>query len=94
MNKDRVQGAIDESVGSAKREAGEWAGDGQLQLEGIAQQVKGKLENAWGKAEDVVHEANEEAGIKHESRIEVEIECAAIEGEQGLEKIKQLAENP
>ncbi len=78
MNKDRVKGAIDEAVGSAKRKAGEWAGDGELQVEGMVQQVKGKLENAWGKAKDVVDEANKEAEVKHESRIEVELECSAI----------------
>jgi uncharacterized protein YjbJ (UPF0337 family) len=86
MNKDRVKGAIDESLGSAKREAGEWAGDGELQLEGIAQQVKGKLESAWGRAEDVVHEANVEAEINHESRMEVEMECLAIESKNGIAK--------
>jgi uncharacterized protein YjbJ (UPF0337 family) len=86
MNKDRVKGAIDESLGSAKREAGEWAGDGELQLEGIAQQLKGKLESALGKAEEVVHEANDEAEINHESRMEVEMECSAIESENGNTK--------
>jgi uncharacterized protein YjbJ (UPF0337 family) len=82
MNKDRVKGTIDEAVGSAKRKAGEWAGDGELQIEGMAQQVKGKLENAWGKAVDVVHEANVEAEVKHESRTEVAIERAEIEDQQ------------
>lgn len=86
MNKDRVKGAIDESLGSAKREAGELAGLGDLQLEGIAQQVKGRLESAWGKAEDVVHEANNEAEVNHESRIEVEMECAAVESKDGTAK--------
>jgi len=86
MNKERVKGALDEATGAAKREAGEWAGDGTLQLEGMVQQVKGKLENAWGKAEDVVHEANEEAEIQHEPRIEVEMECAAIEDHHGEHK--------
>jgi uncharacterized protein YjbJ (UPF0337 family) len=82
MNKDRVKGTIDEAVGSAKRKAGEWAGDGELQIEGMAQQVKGKLENAWGKAKDVVDEANAEAEVKHESRTEVAIERAEIEDRQ------------
>ena len=86
MNKERVKGAIDESLGSAKREAGELAGLGDLQLEGIAQQVKGKLESAWGKAEDVVHEANNEAEVNHESRIEVEMECSAVESKNGIAK--------
>jgi hypothetical protein len=39
--------------------------------------VKGKVENAWGKAEEVVHDANEEAAVNHKTRIEVELECAA-----------------
>jgi hypothetical protein len=67
-------------------EAGELAGLGDLQLEGIAQQVKGKLESAWGKAEDVVHEANNEAEVNHESRIEVEMECSAVESKSGIVK--------
>jgi uncharacterized protein YjbJ (UPF0337 family) len=86
MNKERVKGAVDEAAGAAKREAGEWAGDGPLELEGIVQQVKGKLENAWGKAEEVVHEANEEAEIQHEPRMEVEMKRAAIEDEHGEHK--------
>lgn len=86
MNKERVKGAIDESLGSAKRKAGEWAGLGELQLEGIAQQVKGKLESAWGKAEEVVHEANDEAEINHKSRMEVERECSRIESENDITK--------
>ena len=60
MNKDRVKGAIDEMVGSAKRKAGELTGDTPLQIKGIAQQVKGKLEGKWGKAKDVVNEAHHE----------------------------------
>jgi len=79
MNKDRVKGTIDELVGSAKQKAGELTGDTQLQVEGAVQQVKGKVENAWGKAKDVVHAANEEAAVQHESRIAVELECGATE---------------
>jgi uncharacterized protein YjbJ (UPF0337 family) len=65
MNKDRVKGAIDEVVGSARRKAGELTGDVQLQVEGIAQQVKGKIENAWGKAKDAIQEANEQSAARH-----------------------------
>ena len=83
MNSDRVKGTIDEVVGSAKRKAGEATGSTKLQVEGAVQQVKGKLENAWGKAKDVVDEANHEAEVKHESRIEVAIEQAEIEDRQG-----------
>jgi uncharacterized protein YjbJ (UPF0337 family) len=54
MNRDRVNGTIDEVVGSAKRKAGKLTGNTPLRVKGIAQQVKGKLENTVGKAKDVV----------------------------------------
>lgn len=63
MNKDRVKGTIDETLGSAKRKAGELTGSTRLQVEGAAQQVKGKVENAWGKAKDAVQGAVEDAEL-------------------------------
>lgn len=57
MNKDRVKGIIDEVTGSAKRKTGELTGNTQLRVEGMAQQVKGKAENAWGTTKDAVHDA-------------------------------------
>jgi uncharacterized protein YjbJ (UPF0337 family) len=83
MNKDRVKGTIDEAAGLAKRKTGELLGNTQLEVEGIVQQVKGKVENAWGKAKDAVDDANEEAAIQHETRIEVELERASIEDNPG-----------
>jgi uncharacterized protein YjbJ (UPF0337 family) len=76
MNKDRIKGTIDQVVGTAKREAGEWGGDIELQVEGIAQEVKGKIENTWGKVKDAVHEANQEAAVHHKTRVKVDLECA------------------
>ena len=81
MNKDHVKGTIDEVIGSAKRRAGELTDNSQLQVEGMVRQVKGKVENAWGKAKDVVHEANQEAEVKHDTRIKAEIECSAAESQ-------------
>jgi uncharacterized protein YjbJ (UPF0337 family) len=52
MNKDRVKGAIDEAMGSAKRKAGKLTGNRRLQVEGVTQQAKGKIENALGKVKD------------------------------------------
>jgi uncharacterized protein YjbJ (UPF0337 family) len=86
MDKDRIKGTIDEVAGSAKRQAGELTGNTQLQVKGMAQQVKGKVEIAWGKAKDAVHDANQEAAIKHETRIEVELECAAVRDNPGKEQ--------
>jgi len=59
MNIDQVKGTTDELLGSAKQKVGKLTGDSKLQVEGIVQQAKGNLENAWGKAKDAVHEANE-----------------------------------
>ena len=78
MNKDHVKGTIDEVIGSAKRRAGELTDNSQLQVEGMVQQVKGKVESAWGKAKDVVDDANEEAAVHHQTRTEVELECNAV----------------
>lgn len=68
MNQDRAKGILDEAVGTVKRKAGELTGDTPLQIKGIAQQVKGKLENAWGKARDAVKETNEEARTQNGTR--------------------------
>ncbi len=83
MNKDRIKGTIDEAAGLAKRKAGDLVGSTQLEVEGMVQQVKGKVENAWGKAKDAIDDANKEAAIKHETRIEVELERAAEEDNFG-----------
>ena len=82
MNKERVNGKIDEILGSAKREAGAICGDLPLQVEGIAQEFKGKVEETWGKVKDAVQEANEEAAIHHKTRVRVEIEASAAESEK------------
>lgn len=79
MNKDRLNGTLDEAVGGAKRKAGELSGDTRLQVEGMVQQVKGELENAWGKAKDAVNAANEEAAVHHEPRTHLEPDCCASE---------------
>jgi len=52
MNKQRIQGAIDQAVGGAKSEIGKMTGNLGTQVEGAAQQVKGKAESAVGKLKD------------------------------------------
>lgn len=63
MNKDRVKGAIDEVVGSTKRKAGELTGNTPLQIKGIAQQLKGKLQNSWGRAKDAVRQTGQKTRV-------------------------------
>ena len=68
MNEDRLKGTIDEVVGTAKHKVGKLTGDTSLQIKGIAQQVKGKLESAWGKAKLEMNEANEESRTQNGTR--------------------------
>ncbi len=71
MNSTQVNAKVDEVVGSIKRKAGKVTGNTPLQVKGIAQQTKGKLEGALGKAKDVVAQANQEAnqGANRKSRV-------------------------
>jgi uncharacterized protein YjbJ (UPF0337 family) len=57
MDKNRVKGKIDEVVGSAKRHVGNLTGDTKTEVKGAVQQVKGKVENAWGKTKDAARDA-------------------------------------
>jgi uncharacterized protein YjbJ (UPF0337 family) len=57
MDKDRVKGTVDDAAGRIKRQVGEWTGDTGAQVEGAAQQVKGKAEKAWGNVKDAARDA-------------------------------------
>ena len=52
MDQQRVNGAIDEVVGSARRHIGNLTGDTETQVGGVFQQFKGKVETAVGKVKD------------------------------------------
>ena len=57
MNTDKVKGTIDDAAGRAKRQVGEWTGDTKTQVDGAAQQVKGKAEKAVGNVRDAIKDA-------------------------------------
>lgn len=57
MDKDRIEGKMDDIKGRVKRQVGEWTGDENAQAEGAADQAKGKTQNAFGKAKDAVRDA-------------------------------------
>jgi uncharacterized protein YjbJ (UPF0337 family) len=61
MDKDRVKGTVDDTAGRIKRQVGEWTGDTGAQAEGAAQQVKGKVEKAWGNVKDAARDAGEKS---------------------------------
>jgi uncharacterized protein YjbJ (UPF0337 family) len=70
MDKDRVKGTMDDAAGRIKRQVGEWTGDTNAQVEGAAQQIKGKTEKAVGQVKDAARDMNE----KREKRAEQERE--------------------
>ena len=72
MNKDTVKGTVDDAVGRAKRQTGEWTDDTRTQAEGAAQQVKGKVEKAWGKMKDAARDAQTDADRERQRNIEAE----------------------
>jgi len=57
MDSDRIKGKAEEVTGRAKRQVGEWTGNEKTQAEGAAQEVKGKIQNTWGKTKDAVRDA-------------------------------------
>ena len=62
MDINRVKGAIDKVAGITKQKTGGLIGNRKLQVEGIAQEFKGKVEDAWGKAKDTVRETDKKSG--------------------------------
>ena len=65
MNDDKIKGTIDDAAGRAKRQVGEWTGDTKTQVDGAAQQVKGKAEKAVGNVRDAIHDAT-----KHDATVD------------------------
>ncbi len=72
MDKQRVNGAIDEVVGSARRHIGNLTGDTETQIGGAVQQVRGKVETAVGKLKDAAREAHDNAVAKQQVDAELE----------------------
>lgn len=57
MNKDRIEGSLEQGKGKVKEVAGKVTGDAKLESEGKADQVKGKVQNAVGGMKDLIKEA-------------------------------------
>lgn len=57
MNKDRIEGSLEQAKGKVKEVAGKVTGDTKLETEGKADQVKGKVQNTIGGIKDSVKEA-------------------------------------
>ncbi len=60
MNKDRIEGSIEQAKGKTKEVAGKVTGDTKLEGEGKAQKTGGKIQNAVGGLKDTVKESVED----------------------------------
>jgi len=78
MDKDRVEGKVKDIAGRAQRQAGEWIGDSETQAKGARKQAEGKVQNAWGKAKDVVKKSSDRAD-DHPETTDVEDEESAAQ---------------
>jgi uncharacterized protein YjbJ (UPF0337 family) len=56
MDKDRIQGGVDQAKGKIKEGVGKVTGDQKTEAEGKVDQAKGKIENAVGSAKDKLRE--------------------------------------
>jgi uncharacterized protein YjbJ (UPF0337 family) len=81
VNKDRVKGTIDEVAGSAKRTAGALTGNTKLEVEGMVQQAKGKVENAWGKTKDAVRDAVEGSEVHLDTHVTLKMKNSTTDAE-------------
>ena len=59
MDKDRIQGSLDQAKGKIKEGVGKAAGDSKLETEGKADQLSGKVQNAVGGLKDKIRESTE-----------------------------------
>ena len=57
MDKDRIAGAAHQVKGAVKEAAGKVAGDAEIQADGAAEKVAGKLRNAVGGGKDAIRDA-------------------------------------
>ena len=57
MDKDRIQGSVEQAKGKIKEVAGKVTGDVKLEAKGKTQQTAGKIQNAVGGFKDALKEA-------------------------------------
>ena len=52
MNKDQVKGRVEQTSGKVKEVTGKLVGNDRMQSEGMAEQVKGKVQAGYGDAKE------------------------------------------
>jgi uncharacterized protein YjbJ (UPF0337 family) len=68
MDKDTLKGKSKDIAGRVERQGGEWTGCEDLQVEGAAKQVEGKVQKGVGKLKDMVRDAINRMDRKRDTR--------------------------
>jgi len=68
MNKEIVEGKLDQVAGAIKQKTGEAFNDQSLANSGVAEQVKGAAKESWGNAKDVAEERRNAAETDRNDR--------------------------
>jgi len=74
MDKDRIEGKMQDVKGRVKRQVGEWTGDEKTQAEGLGDQIKGKVQNAVGKVKDAGRDLADDMHRDREKREHIDRE--------------------
>ena len=56
MNKDQIQGKVEQATGKIKQGVGEAVGNQDLANRGVADQTKGAVRETWGNAKDAAQQ--------------------------------------
>jgi uncharacterized protein YjbJ (UPF0337 family) len=76
MNKDQVEGKVKDAAGRVQRQVGEWTGDSEAQVKGVAKQVEGKVQNAWGNVKDAGKKSADKQAAQDQPEIDAEKESS------------------
>lgn len=68
MNKEKIKGAVDQTVGGARRAVGNSTGDTKGEFKGAVQELKGKAETAVGNMKDAAKDAHNQAVASQQAR--------------------------
>ena len=93
MNKETVQGSLEQAAGKVKQGVGEAIGNQKMANSGAADQVKGAARETWGRVKETARDVAAEKHAKEEASIDEHKERAA-ESAQGVRaKVVSSAQN-
>ncbi len=97
MNTNTVAGKIDQVAGKIKQTVGEAVGNDSLANRGVAEQVKGHFNEAWGDVKDTANDLHQKAHTQAQAKLHSNTEALRSETQDTThelrEKITATAQN-